>query len=234
MLPIDSSPPILYSLQHCPYAMRARIAIFKSQRDVLIRAIKLNNKPEEMLSASPKGSVPVLVVNQHGASEGGVIGKSPMVIEESLEVMIWALAKNDPQDLIHNEQQGALPTMVREISQFEHAFVPAMEAYSCAKRYHDDNLKECREACEAYLAKLEQRLNRHTFLFSDRESLLDIAIMPFIRKFARIERQWYLQSPYPKLRAWLDGYLQSRMFSKVMANHELWLDTKTNVFFGNE
>ena len=107
--------------------------------------------------------------------------------------------------------------MLGLISQFEAEFVPALEAYSCAKRYHDDNLEACRQRCEIVLSTLEQRLSMHSFLFSESESILDIAIMPFVRKFARIERQWYLQSPYPNLRRWLDSYLQSRMFSKVMA-----------------
>ncbi|MCW8347115.1 glutathione S-transferase [Vibrio sp. ZSDZ65] len=213
--------PILYSLQHCPYAMRARIAIFRSQQRVLIRAIKLNNKPEEMLLASPKGSVPVLVVGQ-------------TVLEESLEIMLWALAQGDPDDLLNVIQPPSLPEMLGLISQFEAEFVPALEAYSCAKRYHDDNLEACRQRCEIVLSTLEQRLSMHSFLFSESESILDIAIMPFVRKFARIERQWYLQSPYPNLRRWLDSYLQSRMFSKVMAKHELWLENRLDLYFGDD
>ncbi|OEF05503.1 glutathione S-transferase [Vibrio genomosp. F10] len=212
--------PILYSLQHCPYAMRARIALFKSHKTVLIRAVKLNNKPKEMLVASPKGSVPILVVSDR------------IILEESLEVMLWALAENDPDDLLDYKQETALTRMHALISRFEHEFVPALEAYSCAKRYHEDNLGECRRRCEVVLQALEDRLTQHTYLFSDRESLLDIAVMPFIRKFARIERQWYLQSPYPKLRDWLNGYLQSAMFAKVMAKHELWLENRQDIYFG--
>ncbi|MGF1749691.1 MULTISPECIES: glutathione S-transferase [Vibrio] len=213
--------PILYSLQHCPYAMRARIAIYRAQQRVLIRAIKLNNKPRDMLEASPKGSVPVLVLG-------------PTVLEESLEIMLWALAQSDADDLLDSTQPQSLPEMVDLISNFEAEFVPALEAYSCAKRYHDDNLDACRKACEAVLSTLEERLSKQSFLFSESESVLDIAIMPFIRKFARIERQWYLQSPYPNLRRWLDNYLQSRMFSKVMEKHELWLENQNDVYFGNE
>ncbi|MCL9777145.1 glutathione S-transferase [Vibrio methylphosphonaticus] len=212
--------PILYSLQHCPYAMRARIAIFRSKQRVLIRAVKLNNKPQEMLLASPKGSVPVLVLDH-------------TVLEESLEIMLWALAQSDPDDLLPSTKGQSLPEMIGLINHFEAEFVPALEAYSCAKRYHDDNLAACRQRCEVVLSALEERLSKHSFLFSESESIVDLAIMPFIRKFARVERQWYLQSPYPNLRRWLDSYLQSRMFSKVMEKHELWLENRLDLYFGD-
>ncbi len=212
--------PIFYSLQHCPYAMRARIALMKANRMVRLRPIKLNNKPKEMLKASPKGTVPVLVVAKR------------FVIDESLEVMLWALAQNDPQDLLRSNQEGALSTILEIIGHFDTEFVPALEAYSCAKRYHANNLDECRQACQFHIQKLEDRLQAHRFLFSDSESLLDIALMPFIRKFARIEKRWFRSSPYPNVRLWLEAYLQSAMFSKVMANHDLWLDSRQDICFG--
>jgi glutathione S-transferase len=211
--------PVLYSLQNCPYAIRARFSLFKAQQKVLIRAVKLNNKPQEMLTASPKGSVPILVVNEN------------LIIEESLEIMLWALAQQDPQGLLQSENDLGLTTMLKLINDFETQFIPALEAYCCAKRYHENNLELCREACEITLHQLEIRLLTHDFLFSDSESLLDIALFPFIRKFARVERQWYRQSPYPKLRHWLNSYLQSSIFTKVMAKHELWLEKKQDIYF---
>lgn len=115
------------------------------------------------------------------------------------------------------------------IHQFDSEFKPCLEAYRAAKRYHEPNLVECRQACEKYLCELEERLTRHSFLMADQESLADLALLPFIRQFARVERQWYLQSPYPKLRQWLNQYLQSRMFSKVMTKHELWLVNRRDI-----
>jgi glutathione S-transferase len=212
--------PILYSLQNCPYAIRARFTLFKAKQKVLIRAVKLNNKPDEMLIASPKGSVPVLVVNK------------TLILEESLAIMQWALTKNDPHDLLEEKNREAQGEMFTLITHFESLFIPALEAYCCAKRYHEDNLELCRNACEQQLELLEQRLSAHAFLFSNNESLLDIAVFPFIRKFARVERQWYLNSPYPKLRNWLNSYLQSPTFTKVMAKHELWLDNNKAIVFG--
>ncbi|MEZ9512279.1 glutathione S-transferase [Vibrio breoganii] len=215
--------PILYSLQHCPYAMRARTALIKANQQVLIRAIKLDNKPKEMLLVSPKGSVPVLVLtkNETGAA---------VVLEESLEIMLWALRQDDPDNLLRREDPQALPWMTSFITEFEHTFIPLFDAYSCAKRYHNDNLQECREACEEYVSSLEARLSKHPYLFSENESLVDIALFPFMRKFAKVDKQRFRQSPYPNLRKWLNDYLQSSLFSMVMQQHELWLDNRKDCY----
>ncbi|MEG3755677.1 glutathione S-transferase [Psychromonas arctica] len=216
-----SKLPVLYSLQHCPYAMRARIAIFRSKQAVLIRAIKLNNKPPEMLALSTKGTVPMLVLS------------NGTVIEESLDIMLQVLKESDPDHLLTAQGQLPLIEIISIIEEFEQHFFVAVEAYKCAKRYQETNIVECRQACEVYLQKLEDRLSKHAFLTSEREGLLDIALMPFVRQFSKVERQWYQQSPYPKLRAWLNSYLQSPMFTKVMAKHELWVDGHRDILFGD-
>lgn len=215
-----SSLAILYSLRNCPYAMRARLAIFKAKQTVLLRDLVLSNKPAEMISVSSKGTVPVLVLS------------NGTVIEESLEVMLWALQEMDPADLLDCQQEGALSAMLLLINEFDNNFKTYLEAYKCAKRYQEDNVAECRAVCQQYIQQLEQRLTAHSFLMSDKESLADIALIPFIRQFARIERQWYLQSPYPMVRQWLNSYLQSSVFTKVMAKHPLWVDEPQDVLFG--
>jgi glutathione S-transferase len=212
--------PILYSLRYCPYAMRARLAIFKANQTVLLRDLVLSNKPAEMIAVSPKGTVPVLVL----ADE--------TVIEESLDIMLWALRETDPNDLLYSQKDDDLSTMLSLINLFDTDFKTCLEQYKCAKRYQEDNVIECRAVCEQYIQQLEQRLEAHTFLISGKESLADIALIPFIRQFARIERQWYLQSPYPMLRQWLNRYLQSAIFTKVMAKHPLWVDEQKAILFG--
>lgn len=216
----EKNLPILYSLRNCPYAMRARLAIYKSKKSVLLRDLVLSNKPAEMLQASPKGTVPVVVLDNGG------------VIEESLDVMLWALKRSDPDDLLRSDIADILSEMLNIINEFDVEFKARLEAYKCAKRYQEDNVTECRVACEHYLQQLEERLSEHDFLISNQESLLDIALMPFIRQFARVERQWYLQSPYPNVRRWLNSYLQSALFTKVMAKHPLWLESQQAVIFG--
>ncbi|WP_342743780.1 glutathione S-transferase [Cognaticolwellia beringensis] len=226
--------PILYSLRNCPYAMRARIAIFKSHQPVALRDVVLSNKPPEMILASPKATVPILVLNEESEIVTGAVSEADTkgkIIDESLDVMLWALHKSDPHDLLHHETPETLVQMLSFIAEFDVEFKRCLEAYKCAKRYHETNISECRAACEHYIKQLEARLAQHEFLTSSRESLLDIALLPFIRQFARIERQWYLQSPYPNLKKWLNSYLQSSMFTKVMAKHPLWLDSGEEVIF---
>jgi glutathione S-transferase len=216
--------PILYSLRNCPYAMRARISIFKGQVPIALRDVVLTDKPQAMLIASPKGTVPILVLGENN------------VIDESLDIMLWALKENDPENLLHKTlakvEFSPLTEMLTLIAIFDHEFKSALEAYKCAKRYRESNIVECREVCEAYINDLEQRLTKHKYIYSDQESLVDIALLPFIRQFARVERQWYLQSPYPKLKIWLNNYLQSPMFSKVMTKHPLWSEGNNIVNFG--
>ncbi len=222
--------PILYSLRNCPYAMRARIAIFKSHQPVALRDVVLSDKPPEMILASAKATVPILVISQTNNSISKENAKC-QVIDESLDVMLWALNSADPNDLLHRDSPEVLTQMLAFITEFDVEFKRCLEAYKCAKRYHETNIDECRAACEHYIQMLELRLTAHKFLSSERESLLDIALLPFIRQFARIERQWYLQSPYPNLKAWLNNYLQSPMFTKVMAKYPLWLDSAEKVVF---
>lgn len=222
--------PILYSLRNCPYAMRARIAIFKSHQPVALRDVVLSDKPPEMILASAKATVPILVISQTDNSISKENAKC-QVIDESLDVMLWALNSADPNDLLHRDSPEVLTQMLAFITEFDVEFKRCLEAYKCAKRYHETNIDECRTACEHYIQMLELRLTAHKFLSSERESLLDIALLPFIRQFARIERQWYLQSPYPNLKAWLNNYLQSPMFTKVMAKYPLWLDSGEEVVF---
>ena len=229
---------ILYSLRNCPYAMRARIAILKAQQTIILRDVVLSNKPEEMIAASSKATVPILVL-----TDG-------TVIDESLEIMLWALKENDPNNLLHSakssgsendsdaqnyyqsDNDNMLAEMLALIHTFDNEFKTCLEQYKCAKRYKEYNIIECRVACEPFIQVLENRLSNHNFLMSNQESLVDIALLPFIRQFARVERQWYLQSPYPKVKQWLSNYLQSSMFTKVMAKYPLWLDNHEVVLFG--
>lgn len=212
--------PILYSLRNCPYAMRARIAIFKAKQSVILRDLVLSNKPKELFTASPKATVPVLVLT------------NGTVLEESLDVMLWALNETDPDDLLQSEYECSLSEILTLINTFDHSFKVSLEQYKCAKRYRENNVVEYREACEQFIQTLESRLNSHKFLMSNKESLADIALLPFIRQFARVERQWYLQSPYPQVRQWLNNYLQSPMFTKVMAKYPIWLEHNEEVLFG--
>lgn len=218
--------PVLYSLRNCPYAMRARLAIYASGQQVHIRDLVLSDKPAELLTASPKATVPVLVIKANAAAS------QFHIIDESLAIMQWAFSQTDPNDYLHSQSVTALPEMLAIITQFDTEFKGLLEQYRCSKRYHEPTQTQDRQACEHYLGDLEARLTQHQYLLSNNPSLLDLALMPFIRQFARVERQWYLQAPYPKLRQWLNHYLQSKMFTKVMAQYPLWLQSKQDHVFG--
>lgn len=222
---VTHSFPILYSLHNCPYAIRARIALIKAKQVVEIRSIKLSNKPIKMVEVSPKGSVPVLVLPTP---------EPLLVIDESLDIMLWALNKNDPCNLMLQTQSNKLTEMIAFIERFESCFIPVLEAYAAAKRYQEENRAELRKACENELAKLEGQLNKYRFLFCDEESLVDIALVPFVRKLARVDKPWFRDSPFPHVRNWLNGYLNSRLFSEAMIHYDIWYEHQDAMYLGDK
>lgn len=217
-----STLPVLYSLQHCPYAMRARLGILLAQQSVMLRAITMRNKPGEMLAASPKGTVPVLVV------------AADFVIDESLDIMLWALSRNDPNDLLYKEQALALPEMLEIVDENDKQFKPALENYKRAKRFHHDSEEADRLECEPFVQRLEGRLNQHSFLMGPTPSLLDYALLPFVRQFSKVNRQIFREGPYANLRVWLDHHLQSRLFAEAMFKYPLWLESHESFVFGKQ
>ena len=219
--------PILYSLQNCPYAMRARLAILLAQQTVRLRAIVMQDKPPEMLVLSSKGTVPVLVIDVTSEAEN-----TKTVIDESLDIMLWALKQNDPEDLLYSQDANALAEMLQIINDSDENFKPKLEKYKRAKRFHGDDEEECRLQCEPFIQKLEHRLTQHEFLMGSTPSLLDYALLPFIRQFARVNRQLYLQGPYTHLQRWLNHHLQSRLFTKAMTKYPLWLDNHEECVLG--
>lgn len=206
--------------------MRARLGILLAKQPVMLRAIDLRNKPPEMIAASPKGTVPVLIVD---STENP--GEST-VIDESLDIMLWALCLSDPENLLHSDDPSQLPSMLSLISRFDNEFKKHLENYKSAKRYHEDSKTDYRQQCEAFIIELDNRLSKHTYLMGDKLSLVDYAILPYIRQFARVERQWYIQSPYPHLQQWLKLHLTSVLFSKAMIKYPLWTDHQQSFVIG--
>ena len=223
--------PILYSLQNCPYAMRARLAILLARQTVMLRAIVMQNKPAEMLALSPKGTVPVLVLD-NGVACNNENESKKYVIDESLDIMLWALNINDPENLLYSQDADALAEMLQIIYENDEQFKPKLEQYKRARRFHDNNEEHCRLLCEPFIQRLEYCLAQHEFLMGSTPSLLDYALLPFIRQFSRVNRQLYLQGPYAHLQRWLNHHLQSRLFSKAMFKYPLWLDNHEECIFG--
>ncbi|SQH75955.1 Glutathione S-transferase family protein [Shewanella benthica] len=228
--------PTLYSLQHCPYAMRARLGLLLAKQKVMLKAVVTKNKSAEMLAFSPKGTVPVLVLEDHCEvgleAESVDKSKPPRIIDESVDIMLWALNINDPDDLLLSQTPAALAVMLELISYNDKVFKPLLEQYKDAKRYHKDTEADLRTQCESFIQALELRLSQHKYLMGDNLSLLDFALLPFVRQFARVDRHWYLQSPYPLLRQWLKDHLNRPLFSRMMKKFPLYSETGEAYPFG--
>jgi glutathione S-transferase len=201
--------PVLYSFRRCPYAMRARLALHSSGTAVELREVSLRDKPESMLAASPKGSVPVLLL------PGG------QVIDESWDIMRWALQRHDPegwlgQDDCHVDAAGQL------VSENDTAFKFWLDRYKYPDRYPEHPQTHYRRMAEDFPLKLENRLDASRFLLGDECSVADVALFPFIRQFADVDKGWFAQSPYPKLQRWLEDFLDSAEFAAVMAKYAIW------------
>ncbi|UVJ42638.1 glutathione S-transferase [Pseudomonas sp. LS1212] len=195
---------ILYSFRRCPYAMRARMALRYSGCPVEIIEVSLKAKPAEMLALSSKGTVPVLNVDGR-------------VIDESLEIMRWALEHNDPQDWRLCNDPQAREQAEWLISENDQVFKVHLNHYKYADRYPELPLEHYREQACVFLQRLEERLQHQTYLFADHPSLADVAIMPFVRQFAAVDPDWFAQSPYRRLQAWLQDFLESALFKAIMA-----------------
>lgn len=210
--------------------MRARLGILLAQQSVLIRAVVTKNKPADMLALSAKGTVPVLIIKHAEGSE--VPQQQATVIDESIDIMLWALQRNDPQDLLWAEDPCHLELMLELIKKNDQQFKPQLEVYKLAKRFHKESEVNDRQSCEVFIAELEQRLESSDYLMGDRASLADYALLPFVRQFARVDRKWYVQAPYPKCRDWLNRHLQMPLYTKAMAKYPLWLDSHATFLLG--
>ncbi|WP_084397821.1 glutathione S-transferase [Henriciella aquimarina] len=201
--------PVLYSFRRCPYAMRARLAIASAGLECRLREVVLRDKPAAMLEASPKGTVPVLVL------EDGT------VIEESLDVMLHALRANDPEDWL-TPDEGSLEDMLALIAECDGGFKHHLDRYKYAARFEDADFEHHRREGLAFLARLDERLASRAQLFGDRVSLADMAIMPFVRQFANADRAWFDAQALPNLQRWLTGHLESARFKAVMPKFSQW------------
>ncbi len=205
--------PVLYSFRRCPYAMRARMAVWISETPCELREVKLADKPAELLAASLKGTVPVLV-RPDGA-----------VIDESLAIMRWALERHDPEGWLAGEERALIEAN-------DGSFKHALDRYKYPVRYPGSDPHEHREQGVLFLRVLEERLAGSDNLAGPRRGLTDIALFPFVRQFAHTDRAWFDVLPLPRLRAWLKRHLASDLFAAVMPKFAPWRAGQPPVHFG--
>jgi glutathione S-transferase len=194
----------LYSFRRCPYAMRARLALRYAGVPMRIVEVSLKAKPAEMLALSAKGTVPVLALEDR-------------VIDESLEIMHWALAQHDPEDWRLTADPTAQAQMAALIAENDQVFKVHLNRYKYAERYPEAPMEHYRAQGEAFLGRLDSLLQQRRYLLAAHPSLADMALLPFVRQFAHVDREWFAQTPYRSLQEWLQEQLESELFLAVMA-----------------
>lgn len=193
--------PRLYTYRRCPYAIRSRLALYQAKIDYESIEISLKDKPIDFLALSPKGTVPVLVDNNNGK-----------VIEESLEIMTWALNKSDPDNWIINDNNLSQEL----INENDFSFKKNLDRYKYADRFPEYSKEYYRAQCELFINVLNEKLKSKNYLMTEKISLADIAIFPFIRQFSLVDEDWFLNSKYRELKKWLQRFIESQMFKDVM------------------
>lgn len=205
--------PILYSFRRCPYAMRARMALWAAGITVELREVKLAAKPPALIAASPKATLPVLVLAD---------GK---VIDESLAIMRWALTQHDPAGWLACDDAALIAVN-------DGVFKHHLDRAKYPGRYEDKDGTDHRAAALALLAPLEARLTAAPWLCGETRTLTDIALFPFIRQFAAIDPAWFAAQPLPRLQAWLETLAGSDLFAAIMPKFAPWQESDAPVMFG--
>lgn len=211
-----STLPVLYSFRRCPYAMRARLALAVSGQACELREVVLKNKPQGLLQASPKGTVPVLVL------------PDGQVLEQSLDIMLWALTRYDPEGWL-TPGQGDMQGMLALIAECDGPFKYALDRCKYPSRYPEADTDAERAKAVAWLSTLEARLAAQPHLFGERAALADMAIAPFVRQFAGIDADWWAAQPWPQLQAWLAAWQASLLLGSVMYKQPAWVEKTDGV-----
>ena len=209
--------PILYSFKRCPYAMRSRMALKLADIRCEIREVRLNNKPNQMLDASPKGTVPVLILKDK-------------IIDESIDIINWVLFKVDI--FKGNLEQDKYNLTEELICIFDEKFKHHLDRYKYSNRYKDVNLEFHRSECKKILLDLENLISHTKWFFGDKLNKLDIAILPFIRQYRIADPDWFdSQIDIYKVKKVLSNFLGSKLFTDIMQNYEVWEEGSELVYF---
>ncbi|MEQ9692629.1 glutathione S-transferase [Shimia sp. SDUM112013] len=196
--------PILYSFRRCPYAMRARLGLASAGIQTELREVLLRDKAPEFLATSPSATVPCLVTGHE-------------TIDESLDIMVWALNQKDPEALLGMPEDGhAL------IAATDGPFKTALDRYKYHTRYENCIREEERARASAHLWHLNTVLTDKLWLFGNKPRLADFAILPFVRQFAFTDKTWFDAQDWSALQGWLDRFITSDRFAGIMFKYPKW------------
>jgi glutathione S-transferase len=216
---LNQRPPRLYSFRRCPYAIRARMAIKYSGIRVEMREVILRNKPDEMIKLSAKGEVPVLLLPDDS------------VLDESIDIIYWALSINDPEGWTINSGNPLWKKLNELVNTNDFIFKQHLDKYKYSVRFPEHPVEYYRDQGEVFLKQLDERLSLSGYLFEGKITVADIAIFPFIRQFANVDRPWFNQTPYGHLQKWLDMLLVSELFLSVMEKYKQWDSSAAPIYF---
>lgn len=199
--------------------MRARLGLMHSGIVCELREVVLRNKPSQMIEISAKATVPVL-----RTAEGHVI-------DESLDIMLWALRQNDAGGWL-TPDQGNLNEALALIAQNDGDFKSHLDRYKYPNRYEGVEALHHRAKAESFLKILDMCLSKTPYLFGYNPCIADRAIAPFVRQFAHVDKAWFDQTPYTGLKRWLEAFVSCSEFSSIMTKHSPWSDGDEPVWFG--
>ena len=194
------SLPLLYTFRRCPYCIRARFALAFAKKNYIIREIVLRDKPKEMLKASPKGTIPVLILPDH------------TVIDESVDIMIWALERSD----LPLDEDANL------IKMNDGEFKACLNGYKWPEKNPEKTQLEHRIEGEKFLKILEEMLASQPYLGGDKLAFTDLVIMPFVRQFRLVDIEWFDHSPYPAVVKWENRITNLPLFESMMFKLPPW------------
>ena len=206
-----NTTPILYSFRRCPYAIRARLAIYSAGIELELRELLLRDKAPKFLEVSKSKTVPCLQTNDY-------------ILDESLEIMIWALNINDPKNWLRETNKS-----LELIATCDGPFKNALDRTKYPNRYPDESAVENRVLASNFLDFIENHLS--PCFFGENFNLADIAILPFVRQFAHIDFDWFLSQPWPKTAEWLENFKSSEMFNSVMKKYPKWKENDPVTLF---
>jgi len=201
--------PILYTFRRCPYAIRAMIALQYSNITYEHREVILKDKPQSLLNYSAKGSVPVLVL------------ETGQVIQESLDIVYWALQRHDPDNWANKEKSN---TIAKLISENDFNFKYNLDRYKYPNRYNLNDSTDYHKLCMSFVLDLNDRLKDKKFLIENKISIADICIFPFIRQFMFVNERLFRSLNTDNIQKWVDFWLESNLFNHVMQKKDQWVD----------
>ena len=211
---LKESPPIFYSFRRCPYAMRARLSLVISKTRVELREVYLKEKPKEFLVSSVSATVPCMVTQEK-------------IIDESLDIMLWVLKKNDPQNWLKMPKIG-----FDLIKENDGPFKHYLDKTKYHSRYPEINPEESRKKASVFLIKLENIMDNN-YLFGNDPSLADMAILPFVRQFANTDFEWFEKQNWPNVKKWLNTFISSEIFNRIQIKYDKWSNLSKPQFFPN-